>query len=302
MASNAPPTVPMGNDAPLGAALQHSPWPKRARLASGLEACEQFIEAAGFDRAPWLVVALAAGIAAWFVLAGPAQWLGLFAACLAGAVTAGLWFGRETRFPYLRQSLIVIPLVLAAGCALIWSKSALIGTPPIARPTVATIVGKVLSREERPAEARIRIVLAIREPGGTRAVRVRLNLDNSQDVPGLGEGAQVTLRARLVPPAAPMLPGGYDFGRTAWFAGLAATGSVLGPVRVIAPSSRAGWSPGFSAAFPTTSEQTSRARRAPLRRPSPAVTGAQSPRKTRTPCAMRGLRTCSQSAVCTSAP
>ena len=241
MASNAPPTVPMGNDAPLGAALQHSPWPKRARLASGLEACEQFIEAAGFDRAPWLVVALAAGIAAWFVLAGPAQWLGLFAACLAGAVTAGLWFGSETRFPYLRQSLIVIPLVLAAGCALIWSKSALIGTPPIARPTVATIVGKVLSREERPAEARIRIVLAIREPGGTRAVRVRLNLDNSQDVPGLGEGAQVTLRARLVPPAAPMLPGGYDFGRTAWFAGLAATGSVLGPVRVIAPSSEGGF-------------------------------------------------------------
>jgi competence protein ComEC len=43
----------------------------------------------------------------------------------------------------------------------------------------------------------------------------------------------VRLRARLMPPAAPMLPGSYNFARAAWFQGLAATGSVIGPVEVL---------------------------------------------------------------------
>jgi competence protein ComEC len=39
-----------------------------------------------------------------------------------------------------------------------------------------------------------------------------------------------------------MLPGAYDFARTAWFAGIAATGSALGPVTVVAPGAGdAGW-------------------------------------------------------------
>src|SRR3546814_19398860 len=36
-----------------------------------------------------------------------------------------------------------------------------------------------------------------------------------------------------MPPAAPMLPGSYDFARAAWFQGLAATGSALGAIEVV---------------------------------------------------------------------
>jgi competence protein ComEC len=39
-----------------------------------------------------------------------------------------------------------------------------------------------------------------------------------------------------MPPAPPMVPGGFDFARSAWFSGLMATGSVIGPVTVIAPA------------------------------------------------------------------
>ncbi len=56
----------------------------------------------------------------------------------------------------------------------------------------------------------------------------------------MGEGALVELQARLMPPAPPMLPGGYDFARTAWFEGFAATGSVQGDVRVVETSVRNG--------------------------------------------------------------
>src|SRR3546814_13888233 len=41
------------------------------------------------------------------------------------------------------------------------------------------------------------------------------------------------MRVRLMPPAAPMLPGSYDFARAAWFQGLAATGSALGAIEVV---------------------------------------------------------------------
>ena len=37
------------------------------------------------------------------------------------------------------------------------------------------------------------------------------------------------MRARLLPPSPPALPGGYDFSRVAWFAAIGATGFSLGP-------------------------------------------------------------------------
>jgi competence protein ComEC len=103
------------------------------------------------------------------------------------------------------------------------------------------LAARVLEREEQPAETRVRLLLATREPETGRAIRVRVNLAQKDDVPGLVEGAGIRLRARLVPPAPPMLPGGYDFARTAWFMGLAATGSVLEPPQVIEPGDSPGW-------------------------------------------------------------
>lgn len=233
MASPVHPSVPMGSEALAGAALQHSPWRITARLASGLEKIEQFLEAAGFDRAPWLVAAYGGGIAFWFAAANVWTW-GLFIALSLTASLAALGLmGEGGRYPYLRQSIMVVALMAAAGCAMVWTKSELAGAPAISRPQVALSDGRVLKREEQPAEHRVRLHLATRDPETGRAIRVRLNLDADGDVAGLAEGARVRLRARLVPPAPPMLPGGYDFARAAWFSGIAATGSVLGKPAVL---------------------------------------------------------------------
>ncbi len=206
---------------------------------------ERFLSMAGFERGPWLAVAFAGGIAAWFALGNRWQWLALLAACLGLGVASLAGFRRDGRFPYLRQALAGVTLLVAAGCLTVWSKSELVGARPIARPMVAEITATVLDREPRPAEQRVRLLLATREPESGWAIRVRLTLPivPGQAMPaGIGDaGARIRLRARLMPPAPPMLPGAYDFARTAWFAGIAATGSVLGPVTLIAPGEGGGW-------------------------------------------------------------
>ena len=225
-----------GSETPEGAALQHGPWRSRNRLSSGCEALERFLGTAGFDRAPWLAVAFAAGIAAWFALANPAQWLALAVTCLGVAVLAAAGMSAGRRLPFLRLALIVVPAAVALGCLTVWAKSALVGAPAISRPIVSELTGKVLGREDQPAEDRVRLLLATREPGTNRPIVVRVNVPTKAAAAEIVEGASVRLRARLMPPSPPMLPGGYDFARTAWFAGISATGSALEAPTVVSPA------------------------------------------------------------------
>lgn len=206
-----------------------------------LGAVERFLVTAGFERGPWLAVAFAGGIAAWFALANRWQWLALLGTCLAIAIASLAGLRADGRFPYLRQALVATALLVAAGCIVVWVKSELVGARPIARPMAAELSAVVLAREPRPAEQRVRFLLSTREPGTARAIRVRVTLPLELDSAAIGVGARVRLKARLMPPAPPMLPGAYDFARTAWFAGIAATGSVQGAVTVLAPGAGGGW-------------------------------------------------------------
>ena len=244
MASDNSPLVPIGSDPPLGAALQQKHWRKLPDLSSALVRlagrAEKFLESAGYDLGPWPVAGLAGGIAAWFAGANSWQWIAVIALGLGAAIGARALLGAEGRFTLLRRAAQAMGLALAAGCVLVWAKAGLIGTPPIERPTVVRIDARVLSREELPADQKIRLIAATREPGTGRAIAVRVTLDAASDRAGITEGALLRLRARLVPPAPPMLPGGYDFARSAWFTGLAATGSVLGPIEVLQPGDDSG--------------------------------------------------------------
>lgn len=132
----------------------------------------------------------------------------------------------------MRLALVVMPLTIGAGCGVIWTKSTMAGTPAIELPVVARLSGQILKREEQPAQGRVRLLVATREPGTGRAIKVRLNLAAEDDRPDLVEGADLRVRARLIPPAPPMLPGGYDFARAAWFGGIAASGKVPGEIEV----------------------------------------------------------------------
>jgi competence protein ComEC len=213
--------------------MQHGLWRNLLHLSSGLESAEEFLSNSRFERGPWLVVGLAGGVALWFVLGNAWQWLAALAACLALAVCSAGLVPAGGRFPYLRQAGILLPLAVAAGCLLVWGKSALVGSRPISQPMVVWLDGTLLDRQEQPGEQRVRLRLATREPGSGRAIMVRLNLPLELDRADLAEGATLRIRTRLVPPAPPMLPGGYNFARAAWFSGIAATGSVLDSPKVL---------------------------------------------------------------------
>ena len=221
-----------------GAALQHGSWRSRAVLSRGLDAGEHFLGDAGFDRAPWLVVAMGAGIAAWFGFPGPVQWLGWITGALAVAALGMVWPGLGERAPYVRASLIGLGLMAALGCALVWGKSALVGEPGIERPVFAELDARILERAEQPANERVRLVLATRLPGEASARRVRINVPEAMDSERLAPGARIRVDARLMPPAPPMLPGAYNFARRAWFDGLAATGSAVSPPIVLEAGAR----------------------------------------------------------------
>src|SRR5690349_20322453 len=85
MAEHTPSLVPLG-EGPADAAMQHVHWRKRWQLSSIGERIETFLASAGFDRGPWLAVAFAAGIALWFVLPRPAEWVAAIAAGLIVAI------------------------------------------------------------------------------------------------------------------------------------------------------------------------------------------------------------------------
>jgi competence protein ComEC len=243
MATHTVPLVPLyeadEGDPPVDAALQR-PWRKARALSRGADLAERLLERAAFDRAPWLPVALAGGIAAWFVLPGPVAWLAWLGAwALAAIAAAALWRDRDARL-HLRRAVVAVSLLAAFGTALVWARSQAVGAAPLTRPQVTWIDARVLARENQPAEDRVRLTLAYRDGEAGAARKVRVNVAPDLLAPGIEEGARVRLRARLMPPGAPMVPGAYDFARTAWFAGLTATGSALGPVEMLEPGPSGG--------------------------------------------------------------
>lgn len=235
MAQSRLPPVPVGEETG-DAAMQQPPWRKPVDLSSIGNTVEDFLTRAGFDRGPWVVIAFGAGIAAWFCLGQIWQWVAALAGGLLLATGAvALWKDRPER-THLMRAAFAVGLVFAAGVAVVWARSALVGVEPVARPGLYDLDARVLERIEQPAEGRVRLVLATRDPADGAPMKVRVNLPLERDEPGFAEGARLRLKARLMPPAPPMLPGSYNFARTAWFGGLAATGAVTGPVELLDPA------------------------------------------------------------------
>lgn len=208
-------------------------------IFSGLGAIESWLESERDHLALWLPVMLGVGIAFWFVLPDQTGWIYVIAGGLALALLGA--FGRGQR---LGQALLWSGLMLALGCALVWARADMKAHPVLARPMMATVEGRVESVDLRPAQGKVRLVVApsVVIPAAAPAViparagsqdltliRITAKLDQVPD--GVAKGTALSLRARLSPPQHAALPGGYDFARAAWFAGLGATGIALGPVK-----------------------------------------------------------------------
>lgn len=181
------------------------------------------------DQLPlWIPVGVGAGVAIW-QFSGDIGVLSLAVMCCAIVLT-GLAFETTSR---IRQILRLAAVSMAIGFAAIAIKSTLVAQPVLGKVWIGEFYGRIEKVEMLSARDVIRLQLATDGHQGLPPT-VRVNLSPQQYRPELGEGAVIWLRARLMPPAGPALPGGYDFARRAWFQQLGATGSALGEVELYA--------------------------------------------------------------------
>jgi competence protein ComEC len=193
-----------------------------------IEAIERWLEAERDQLPLWLPVALS-GIAAWFALPDQPAWTAGFVASL-GIAVAGLSFAGGRR---AGRALAIAGVTVALGLALVWLRSESVAAPRLTHPVVATFDARIDGMEPLP-EGAMRLTLS--PITGSLPPHVRANVTTENVVPGLAIGQRIALRARLMPPPGPALPGAYDFARIAWFEGLGAIGRVLDPVRIVAPA------------------------------------------------------------------
>ena len=196
-----------------------------------LEKLERLLEKERDQLPLWLPVALGCGIAAWFNLASPSWWLAFICLCASVGLFA-VMRGRESR---TESALFWFCLFAALSCGLIWLRSFQVAAPVLERPVVTIFNAEIERVEPVLARDMVRLVLVTGEDSQLPP-RVRVNVPLEKATTELQNGAVIQLRARLMPPAMPALPGAYDFSERAWFSGLGATGQTLGDIKILRPA------------------------------------------------------------------
>jgi len=172
----------------------------------------------------WTPVALGLGEALYFGLPSEPDGRLVGGAAVAAVVVAVVAAARRRLGVALLLALIAVVGVAVADLA-----TRLAATPRPERQRTVQLDGVVESVEDREGRG-YRILLrptridpAPRE-GLPRRVRVTVRGLDAPPRPGSG----LAIRARIGPPPGPLIPGGYDFARVAWFQGVGAVGFALG--------------------------------------------------------------------------
>jgi len=175
----------------------------------------------------WLPVFFAAGIVTYFALpdepGGRLAVAGVLAACGLAITIRRLPLGLAVGGALLAFTL---------GFATAKARTEMVRAPVLATEVrYVTVTGYVEEYEAR-ADKRDRLtlrVIAISDlKAEARPYRVRITTSAKSATAVTGEA--VSVRATLSPPPEPVEPGGFDFGRRAWFERLGATGYATGRI------------------------------------------------------------------------
>jgi len=180
------------------------------------------------DRWPlWLPVAQALGIALYFSLPSePPLWLGAAATFIACLVMLG---ARRSLHRLAPPCVLigVVGTVIAAGFLLAEIETWRVAAPMLDHPLgIVSVDGAVVDIERMTDGTRVTL---IPDQIGTlrnlpRTIRVKLRAEFTP--PEIGD--HIRMKASLMPPPGPALPGGFDFQRQAFFRGLGAVGYAVG--------------------------------------------------------------------------
>lgn len=180
------------------------------------------------DQLPlWFPVGVGFGILFWQFF-GTSAWAGLAMSCASLLCLGNL----APRYSRLRQLARMAAVAVFIGFLLISFRSTVVAQPVLGKIWIGEFFGRIEAVENISARNVYRLRLATGDKGNLPPF-VRVNLTPEQYQNNFQPGAIIRLRARLLPPAGPTLPGGYDFARRAWFQQIGATGTVLGNVQLV---------------------------------------------------------------------
>ena len=183
------------------------------------------------DREPdqlslWLPTGIGFGVAIWQMF-GPSAWLGL----ALSRVSLALFGMLPQSGSRLRNIVHMAAISTLVGFSLIAFRSTTVAQPVLGKIWIRDFYGRIETAVKISARDVFRLRLAT--SGGSELPRyVRGNLSPEQYQNTFWPRAILRLCARLMPPAGPILRGGYDFARRAWFQQIGATGTALREVRL----------------------------------------------------------------------
>jgi competence protein ComEC len=175
----------------------------------------------------WLPVAAGSGVVLYlYADREPSLW---FVAAAAVSLGVLAYFARANRPAYFFLCGLCAIFAGELSAAL---RTARVAAPVLDKIRIVQLQGFIEEMDYRRAGARF--ILRVHSAEGLAPektpLRVRLSMRRT---PPFDAGTYVSLKARLLPPARASLPGGYDFARDAWFAGLGAVGNVLGRIEIM---------------------------------------------------------------------
>ena len=189
--------------------------------------------AAAANKGRWpfaLPVGMGVGIGAYFQMPEEPIW---FAGplVLAGMILAAVLLRRSGGAAFL---IAMVLAFVALGFAAASLRTHSLDGRLLAHETPTTVIeGRIVEFEPYHQGSRVILdrvrVAALSQPVTPERVRVRLRGHQ----PALKAGDWVRLRGRLSAPSPPLMPGGFDFQRHAYFTGIGAVGFSMGAARVL---------------------------------------------------------------------
>jgi competence protein ComEC len=175
----------------------------------------------------WFPVLFGIGILAYFAL--PREPSAIAVVGLAAILIVSVGFARRSVAAF---RLLVAAAAIASGVAAMKLRTDWVGERVMPRDMTTTVTGWVEAREATPRDGarlylRVSDIVGLAASDTPRKIRVTVRTKTA----AIAVGDAISLTARLQAPSGPVIPGGYDFGRAAFYDGIGGVGFAYGAAK-----------------------------------------------------------------------